>query len=84
MFAMFRFILLAVFIYVIFRVVQVALRFLSSGARKSNAPREDRAPIETKGQLKFKDIHDADFEDLPPASQDSGKKKDGNGETPNG
>jgi hypothetical protein len=75
-----RYIFVAAFVYIVFRMVQVILRILASGARRQEEfPGKDRAPAGPRPSEKFADIRDADFEDLPPGKQPEGEKRDGEG-----
>jgi hypothetical protein len=72
-----RYIFVAAFVYIVFRMVQVILRILSSGARREEFPGKDGAPAGPRSLEKFEDVRDADFEDLPPGKQPEAKKGEG-------
>jgi hypothetical protein len=58
----FRFLVYALFVYIVWRIVQTAMRV--SGRRRRN---DHPSPPD------FKDIRDADFEDLTPPKDKGGK-----------
>lgn len=76
--SLFRILLVGVFLYILVRVVQVVMRIISSGPRRTDAPEGNRAPLDIKEPERFEDIRDADFIDIPP-SKHSGEKTEQGG-----
>lgn len=61
---MFRFLLFMMFGYIVWRVIQIVLRTIANSRRREAdlfAKHTPDKPLQT-----FKDVQDADFEELPP------------------
>ncbi len=61
---MLRFLLYLVFAYMAWKIVQVVSRIMSSSRHQGEDPFANQPP--RKPQQTFKDVKDADFEELPP------------------
>ena len=61
---MLRLLLYLVFAYIVWKVIQIVSRILSTSRHEGEDPFANQPP--QKPQQTFKDVRDANFEELPP------------------